>query len=181
VRRRRPGLAPLLDQLVLFLGGLLVVYSHYWAWYGGWKWGPRYLLFAAYPAAVALAAALHISTTAARSAAVLAAAGWTVWVGVSGAVFDLDGLDACIANGYALEHLCWYTPEYSPLLRPFVLPPDRLAAWQQAWMVFAAVALAVLTTAGPPLGRVAHGIAEALRPSTGRRPGGDSGDRGFGP
>lgn len=148
-RRTHPQLAPFFDLSTAFLVGLVLLFSQWWAWYGGWKWGPRFLLFATYPSSLALAVALHVQATRARTIVAIAIAFWTVWVGVSGVVFDLKGLDVCIANGYALEHLCWYVPDFSPLLRPLVLPPGPLATWQKIWMVFAAVVAAVLATSRP--------------------------------
>ena len=152
-RRQRPDLAPFFDASLIFLAGLLLVYSRWWAWYGGWTWGPRFLLFASYPSAVALAIAIHQRGNLSRTIVTMLLTGWTAWVGVSGAAFGLSGLDECTANGYAMEHLCWYVPDYSPLLRPFVLPPDALAPWQQAWMLFAAVTCGVLITAAPSVSR----------------------------
>jgi hypothetical protein len=162
-RRQRPALADFFDSSIVFLIGLLVVYSQWWAWYGGWTWGPRFLLYASYPAALALAISSAAPATAARSIATLGLLAWTVWVGVSGAVFDLEGLEQCIENGYALEHLCWFVPEYSPLLRHFVIPPSAIAPWQQIWMVFAAIAAAVLITSGPSLTRIADGFLAVVR------------------
>jgi hypothetical protein len=150
-RRDRPHMAPFFDASLLFLAGLLLVYSRWWAWYGGWTWGPRFLLFAAYPSALALAITLHQPTPIHRTITAMLLTVWTVWVGVSGAVFDLSGLGECTANGYAMEHLCWYVADFSPLLRPLVLPPDTLAGWQEAWMLLAAVISGVLITAAPSL------------------------------
>lgn len=163
-RRIRPEIAPFLELSVVFLAGLVLVYSQWWAWYGGWTWGPRFLLFAAYPSSIALAAALAAPARWPRHLAVAAVACWTVWVGVSGIVFGLRGLDACVANGYALEHLCWYVPDYSPLFRPLVLTPGPLAPWQEAWIVFAALVLAVLITSGPLLVDLARGIPSFVLP-----------------
>lgn len=146
-RRERPAIAPFLDLSLAFLAGLLGVYSKWWAWYGGWSWGPRFLLFAAYPSAVALAVAGCAAVTWRRRAVTVAVACWTVWVGISGVVFGLDGLDDCIANGYALEHLCWYVPEYSPLLRPLVLRTDPIPTWGVVWMLLCACVAGVLLTA----------------------------------
>lgn len=162
-RRDRPALTDFFDLSIAFLVGLLLVYSQWWAWYGGWTWGPRFLLFAAYPSALALAISLSGQVGPIRSVATVGLAAWTVWVGVSGAVFDLEGLERCIENGYALEHLCWFVPEYSPLLRHFVIPPPTFAVWQQTWMVFAAVVAAVLIASGPPLTRLTDGLVAAVR------------------
>src|SRR6185436_5776493 len=40
--------AALIDAWMLFLVGLVLVYARWWAWYGGWFWGPRFLLIAVY-------------------------------------------------------------------------------------------------------------------------------------
>ena len=154
-RRDRPQLAAFFDLSLAFLAGLVLIYSSWWAWYGGWKWGPRFLLFAAYPSSVALAVVLHTPARWLRRIAAIAIACWTVWVGASGAVFDLASLDQCTANGYALEHLCWYVPDFSPLFRPLVLPPGARALWQKTWLALAALVMAVTITcpadgAAPP-------------------------------
>lgn len=162
-RRARPALAPFFDASLVFLAGVLLVHGHFWSWYGGWKWGPRYVVFAAYPSAIALAVALGVARTARAAAVTLLITVWTVWVGASGVVFDLTGLDECLANGWALEHLCWYVPEYSPLFRPFVLPTPPLAAWQIAWLLFAAVAAAVLVTSGPAIESVMAAVSRTIR------------------
>ena len=153
-RRQRPALADFFDVSLAFLAGVLLVYSRWWAWYGGWTWGPRFLLFAAYPSALALAISIYAPSRMARRIATVALTGWTVWVGVSGAVFDLNGLNACIENRYALEHLCWFVPEYSPLLRPFVMRSPAFVWRQEVWMAFAAVVAGVLMTSGSKGSRV---------------------------
>jgi hypothetical protein len=106
-----------------FLVGLLLVYSKWWAWYGGFFWGPRFFLFASFPACLALAVAL-----AARRQAPLpglpallllfAVLTLSAWVGIEGAVFEPTTPAVCFDP--KLEPLCWYVPELSPLWRPFV-------------------------------------------------------------
>jgi hypothetical protein len=135
--------ADLLDAWMLFLLGLLLVYARWWAWYGGWYWGPRFLLIAVYPSALALALVLSSPQSPPRRGLVAAAVLWTFWVGVSGAVFATDGLGVCMENSYALEHLCWYVPEFSPLFRHLVIRPPALATWQIGWMAFATTAAAL--------------------------------------
>jgi hypothetical protein len=138
--------AQLLDAWMVFLAGLLLVYARWWAWYGGWYWGPRFLLVAVYPSALALAVVLSSPQPRQRRLLVAAAVLWTFWVGVSGAAFGNDGLGVCMDDSYALEHLCWYVPEFSPLFRHLVIPPPALAVWQIVWMIFAAIAAAALAT-----------------------------------
>jgi hypothetical protein len=149
-----------------FLVGLVLVYATWWAWYGGWFWGPRFFLFAVLPASLALAVRLHQ-----RDASLLAnlltlgALALSVWVGIDGAVFGLHGLALCQANRYALESLCLYTPEFSVLWHPFVVAGQlasqhrfALPTWLQ-WghMVFIAYALVVFAYLALPVAREAAG------------------------
>jgi hypothetical protein len=109
---------------MLMLAGLTLVYAKWWSWYGGWFWGPRFLLFASFPASLAVAVALRRAPTL-RGRALLAVAvvvTLSVWVGINGAIFNQDTLAICLQDNYALEALCWYTPEFSALWRPFVVP-----------------------------------------------------------
>jgi hypothetical protein len=105
-----------------FLGGLILVYAQWWAWYGGAFWGPRFFLFASIPASFALATRLQY-----RSASLLLNLFTLIvlllsfWVGIDGAVFGQKSLGICMANNYALEVLCFYTPEFSVLWHPFVV------------------------------------------------------------
>lgn len=103
-----------------FLVGLVVVYAKWWAWYGGWVWGPRFLLFASIPAAFALAVSLgRPAASLGKNLLLLGILALSFWVGVSGAVFGLSGLEDCRPAEY--EFLCWYVPEFSVLWRPFVV------------------------------------------------------------
>jgi hypothetical protein len=110
--------------LLAFVLGLVLVYSRWWAWYGGLFWGPRFFLSASIPACIALYT--HLASTAPRSprlnALVALALVLSFWVGVNGIAFDMAGMQICSANDYALETLCHFTPEYSPLWHPFVDP-----------------------------------------------------------
>lgn len=45
----------------------------------------------------------------------------SLWVGVNGVVFRQNTLDICTQDNYQLEYLCWYVPEFSPLIRPFIV------------------------------------------------------------
>jgi len=42
-----------------FLAGMILVYASWWAWFGGWFWGPRFFLFACFPASLAIAVRLQ--------------------------------------------------------------------------------------------------------------------------
>lgn len=106
---------------ISFLVGLVLVYSPWWAWYGGWFWGPRFFLFASIPASFALALRLHYrSSSLFANTLTMAIFCLSLWVGINGALFDQQGLNICKANSYALEFVCHYTLEYSVLWHPFV-------------------------------------------------------------
>jgi hypothetical protein len=106
---------------IIYLISLILLYSKWAAWYGGWFWGPRYLLFASIPASFALAyTLLNKSTSNKLRIFTLVIAGWSLWVGANGVVFGQQGLDICTINNFALEHLCWFVPEFSVLFHPFV-------------------------------------------------------------
>jgi hypothetical protein len=107
-----------------FLAGLIVVYAKWWAWYGGWFWGPRFFLMASLPASLAIAVKLRQMPALRGPAlgAVLAVLTLSAWVGINGAVFNQANLDLCERNRYALEFLCWYAPEFSVLWHPFIEP-----------------------------------------------------------
>ena len=118
----KPDLYKVYVLWIAFLVGLILVYAHWWAWYGGWFWGPRFFLFASIPASFALAVRLHSrdSSFIANLLTLLVLA-LSFWVGINGAVFNQQTLDICQSQHYALEFLCHYTPEFSVLWRPFVV------------------------------------------------------------
>ncbi len=140
----------------LFLGGMVLIYAQWWSWYGGFFWGPRFFLFTAFPASFALAMVLVNPPRAFwGNVGVLALLLLSFWVGFNGIAYDQDELDICSLHNFQLEMLCWYTPEFSALFRPFTVrePLDTysivmliysgiafcylsLPLWQQMWTVF---------------------------------------------
>ena len=100
LRRPATRMPDVLRQLqrhsVWFVVGLILVYAKWWAWPGGWFWGPRFFLFACIPASVALA--IHLSderATTAAKALTLAVLGWSIWVGINGAVYGQLEMGIC--------------------------------------------------------------------------------------
>jgi hypothetical protein len=140
-----------------FLAGLVVVYAKWWAWYGGWTWGPRYLFFASVPAAFALAVSLLGTRSFVRNLLVLGVLAGSFWVGMSGAVFGLGGLEDCRPADY--EFLCWYVPEFSPLWRPFVV---GLPLEGKAIVLLAYGLLVFVYLAAPVAGRLREGAGDGL-------------------
>jgi len=151
-----------------FVAGLVLVYAKWWAWYGGLVWGPRYFIFAAIPASLFLATRLHRASSAGETPAgrvfLLVLLALSAWVGLTAALGDLHRLDFCAANGYELESLCWYTPEYSGLWWPighYPLTPRYLLIGAYFALVFAYLAAplvrAIARDLAPERRRWAHG------------------------
>ena len=128
--------------------GLVLVYSRWWAWYGGAVWGPRFFLFAALPASLVLArwtARAETRSTWANVFVLLAVA-LSCWVGVNGIVFQGYGMERYWANEFEFEYLTWYVPECSALWLPFVV--HKALVWQD-YARLAAFALGFMYLAGP--------------------------------
>lgn len=152
-----------------FTLGLVLIYSNWWAWYGGWWWGPRFFLFASLPASLALAVRLHAARHGAMTVrAHLLTLGvflLSVWVNINGAVFDQNTLsEVCLAHNYQQEFLCHYIPQYSVLWRPFTVAEPL--SWRGA--VYIAYAAIVCIYLAWPLIRTilrqsAEGISAYLR------------------
>jgi hypothetical protein len=156
-----PRLYTLYLLWLAFVGGMLLVYAHWWAWYGGWFWGPRFFLFASFPAALALAVRLHARN--ARLGAnllTLAALILSFWVGVNGVVFEQRGLSICTAHDYAQEFLCHYAPQFSVLWRPFVV----FEPLSSSAILYSATSIGIfLYLALPLMATIARQIAHGLR------------------
>lgn len=106
--------------LVVFVAPVLF-YSKWWAWYGGAFWGPRFFLFLCAPACLLMAIAIHENgATILRRLVFVLVVALSAWVALDGYVFGQNQMDACWAENYANEYLCWYLPEFSALWRPFV-------------------------------------------------------------
>jgi hypothetical protein len=106
---------------LLFIGGMVAVYGSWWAWYGGYSWGPRFLLVASLPATLVLSAVVRRPPAGLLAAtAVLLVFALSVWVGVDGETYGLFAQTTCTANHYFLESFCWYMPEFSVLWTPLV-------------------------------------------------------------
>jgi len=133
---------------LLYSAGLIIAYSKWWAWYGGWFWGPRFFLFASIPASLSLAYLLTIPQTPVKlkitSAVILV---WSFWVGINGIIFGLKNLDICTGNNYAYEHLCWHVPEFSVLLRPFISPSKLMITDYSFIILFIIILLIILVNA----------------------------------
>lgn len=144
-----------------FLVGLVLVYAHWWAWYGGWYWGPRFFLFGSMIACFALAVIVHHpSESLLANGVYLAVLLLSFWVGIDGALFGQSTMaPVCTSNTYALEALCHYTPEFSALWRPFVVY-EPLTPGHFVYLAFSVIVCAYV--AFPLLQRMAPQVGEQL-------------------
>jgi hypothetical protein len=144
-----------------FLIGLVLVYARWWAWYGGWYWGPRFFLFGSVVACFALALVVHRPSDALLANTVyLAVLVLSFWVGIDGALFGQSTLtQVCTSNNFALESLCHYTPEFSALWRPFVVY-EPLTNRQLLYLAFSVIVCVYVAV--PLLQRMALQIGEQL-------------------
>jgi len=132
-----------------FLIGLILVYSRWWAWSGAIFWGPRFFLFASIPASFALAVRLirYKKALLGVNLLTLILFGLSAWVSIDGAVFQSVVMNpmACWQNHYAMEMLCWYTPEYSVLWQPFIFHV-QIDRGQKIFLVFSLLIATYLAT-----------------------------------
>jgi hypothetical protein len=107
-------------MMLAFTAGLVLIYASWWAWYGGIGWGPRFFAFAAIPASVMVAAGIsRAGKSAAADLLTLGVLALSAWVGLAGALTDLNvGLAVCRDGNYANEAYCWFAPDYSSLWQP---------------------------------------------------------------
>ncbi|MDI1465544.1 hypothetical protein QEZ54_31700 [Catellatospora sp. KI3] len=145
-------LARLQRLWLTFLGGLLLVYAPWWAWYGGMSWGPRFFLAGILPASLALALRLgHRQARLGADLLTLAVLIVSVWIGLNSLLWHELWPTACFNTPQSVEALCWHSPEYSSLWYPLV-------SWQFRYLtagqwVSAAYSGGVLLWLGVPLVR----------------------------
>ena len=141
--------------------GLVIVYSKWWAWYGGFTWGPRFLAFASVPAALILTLKVERpSEKLLENLVVILVLALSVWVGLCSAVFGLYEQGFCAENQYALEAFCWYLPEYSVLSRAMVM---NYRVPSRQWLLVAVCALTFVVSVAPLVPVVARQFRAAWR------------------
>jgi len=166
-RERSAQPAPVRDLWwgwTLYVAGLVAVISRWWAWYGGYAWGPRFLVSASVPAAFVLAARLRSGEASGlvRDLLLLVGVVLSAWAGVNGIAFNLTGQGLCLQNRYALEAFCWYVPEFSVLYTPLWNRPP-LSTDQDVMLAFAALVLVWISY--PLVARIAAAAAAAVKKS----------------
>ncbi len=119
-----------------FLVGMILVYSSWWAWYGGWFWGPRFFLFASIPASFAIAVRLHYRNTSLAINLLTAVVFLlSVWVGIDGAVFDQKTLQGVCTR---VGDVCLYQLQLSVLVRPF-LAHSQISSYEAYFVVYSLI------------------------------------------
>ena len=147
---------------LLFLAGLVIAYSPWFAWYGGFTWGPRFLLFASIPAALAIAVCLgDLAAPLWARLLTLAALALSIWVGICAAVFiEAAFPPACTVNNFAYEAFCHYTPDFSVLWYPLV---THMPVSGTGWLVIGYFVACFGWLAAPLLRSIARDLFPALR------------------
>lgn len=156
----KPDVIRMYKSFLLFIAGLLLVYARWWAWYGGFCWGPRFFLIASIPASLALASAIENARTPMRRGLTLALLLLSCWVGLNGMVFNLDEMASCAAHGYRNECFMWYLPEFSVLWRPFV---QHRALKTNDWILVAYGVIVFLWLAIPLMRGLAGDLVRGVR------------------
>lgn len=104
----------------IFLLGAILVYSKWSAWSGGYTWGPRFLILAAFPSSLLLALNLSHPSTFKKALIIASLTIFSFWVSFAGLSYRLDPV--CEDNRYQHDYLCWFTPEFSPIFQPLTKP-----------------------------------------------------------
>lgn len=116
-RRALPGLGAVVLMLA-FVAGLVLIYSKWWAWYGGLSWGPRFFTFAAIPASFLIAAGIwRAGRSALADALTLIVLAFSAWVAWAGAITNLSPyFYFCRVNWH--NQACYFRPWDSGLYQP---------------------------------------------------------------
>jgi hypothetical protein len=107
-------------HMIIMLIITLLIYSKWWAWYGGYSFGTRFYIFAVIPSIYAYLNYIEKEGII-RKILGLFVLFFSMWVAICGKHFGMEGLsNVCASNNYALESVCWYIPEFSPLIYPII-------------------------------------------------------------
>lgn len=99
----------------------VIVYSKWWAWYGGFSFGTRFYMLFIIPSIFVYIKFIKTETGIIGRALGIFTLAVAIWLALCGKYFGLTGVAAvCSKDNYHLEVLCWYVPEFSPLIYPFI-------------------------------------------------------------
>jgi hypothetical protein len=126
----------LINTFLIFVVALVFIYAKWWAWYGGGTWGPRFFLIASIVSSFIFTKHFtSVSNWKLRIVFSLILV-YSVWVCIQGYLYGSNNLGTCNDNNYALEMLCWYVPEFSPIFRQLVIGKSALAELQPLRVVY---------------------------------------------
>ena len=132
----------LIDALLVFVFGMILIYANWWSWYGGFFWGPRFFLLACIPASLLLAYGVCLADLSLKARWVLMASIlWSFWVCIQGFLFSVRDLASCLDNNAALQFLCWYTPEFSPLFRQWIVGFPKINYYQTLYILWDSISV----------------------------------------
>lgn len=118
---------------------LILIYSKWWAWYGGTCWGPRFFLFLSFMNSFVLAFFLtksSINYSGKKIFWIVLVLLLSLWIGYNGHIFEHSWFAICGKDSYAWEPLHWYTPEYSILWYPFVFTDFFSKVYHQMLFIY---------------------------------------------
>lgn len=117
----KPQISHIYHMWLLFLLGLIIVYAKWYAWHGGWFWGPRFFLFGALPASLILAIRLSTQKTSIINKLItISLLCYSTFLAINSAI--IEPLNFCREKMDNLP-LCWYVPQYNILINPFINNP----------------------------------------------------------
>jgi hypothetical protein len=116
-RRQLPWRAAV-ALMMAFVAGLILIYSKWWAWYGGLSWGPRFFTFAAIPASIMIASGIWRAGRSAKADALtLGVLALSAWVSIAGALANLNTVLTYCGQTWTKEY-CLFRPQNSALWQP---------------------------------------------------------------
>lgn len=120
-RRVRTAVDGTLVAWLIFTVGLVVVYAKWWSWHGAAYQGPRFMLFAVFPAAWLLAHFIVFRREEKLSPFItLTVLAFSVWVSIACMSFHYFKMERLPQCGMAEGALCTFVVDFSTLFYPWV-------------------------------------------------------------
>lgn len=127
-------------SLIIIMIGLIIIYSKWWAWYGGACFGPRFFLFVSIVSCLFVAYNLSIYEKTEKRISLINLIVLAIvvlillYVGFIGHIDSSKYVAIGAANNYALEALTWYVPEFTALIYP-IINEDILISKNILWII----------------------------------------------
>jgi hypothetical protein len=127
----------IINTFLIFVAMLVFIYAKWWSWYGGGTWGPRFFLIASVASSFIFAKHFTSSSNWKLRLVFSFILVYSGWVCIQGYLYGLNHLGTCNDNNYALEMLCWYVPEFSPIFAQLIIGKAALVEASSSRFVFA--------------------------------------------